>query len=373
MDQRGSNMVGTLQGSPQGSPVANRAAMNPLNADISSISATPIAPKSVTETPGAPKAVKAGGSTKAKRGRKRTMSSADGGFGEFSEKKGRGGRNRTDSVVSGSSEPHLIYPVCDAGKVAAAKDNRDKETSRAVRLQSAQVCQLVLNQLMSTGTLTLSEMTTNIPEVSKETLVAVLEVLDVMGIVMAFQAKTGDEEGKHEEKSNSGNIGSKSLASLGAPSTAASSGGVHAPGVGAPIPSGSSTSKSIGPPSISTSASSSSSSTPQGASAPPQALLQRHSGGTMYAASGFAKGTEFTQFSSIKEQLEAKRRNIGRIKARIEALDDLTGTKLPNSREERIAALRKLLTDMVTKDAAVQDDQLFRAVMEQPSFNPGRK
>ena len=93
----------------------------------------------------------------------------------------------------------------------------------------------------------------------------------------------------------------------------------------------------------------------------------------MYAVRDFAKGTEFTQFTGMKEQLRAKRTNIQRIHGRIKALDELTRAKQPHTRGERIAALRKLLTDLVTSDSALQDDQLYRAVMEQPSFGPVRR
>ena len=93
----------------------------------------------------------------------------------------------------------------------------------------------------------------------------------------------------------------------------------------------------------------------------------------MYAMRDFTKGTEFTQFTGMKEQLRAKRSNIQRIHGRIKALDELTRAKQPHTRSERIAALRKLLTDLVTNDSALQDDQLYRAVMEQPSFGSVRR
>ena len=380
-------------GAPVNSPIIHSSPSTgelPIPAPV----ATPKVEPVEGESPGAPLV-----STGKKKGRrKRTMSGAGG------EDLALKGGKREDSTGSGLSEPLLMYPVY--GALDGAKTtNKEKESPRAVRMQSVQVCQRVLNHLLCDGALTLNELAINIAEINKESIVAVLEVLDVMGIVMSFKNKRTEEEDQKVAGANLPAVGSAGASRFieRAPITVASGGtnfpaqtgpsGVNHPSgfplsspAAAPfMPAAAVTSSgNMGPgrvPPIVTTASTttgnaiSSPATTSSAQAPilGQSLYHRHSGEVIYAIRDFAKGTEFTQFTGMKEQLKVKRGNIKKIQSRIDALDGLTRSKHPQTRGERVQALRKLLTELVAKETALQNDQLYRAVMEQPSFSGSRR
>ena len=56
-------------------------------------------------------------------------------------------------------------------------------------MQCAQTCQRIMNHLLCDGASSLDDLSTVIPEVSRENLMAILEVLDVLGVVMCFTCK----------------------------------------------------------------------------------------------------------------------------------------------------------------------------------------
>ena len=297
----------------------------------------------------APRPMANGGKPKSAK-RKRTMSGVE--IGRVPVDMGAGGRSgggkreRSATVTSATVEqPMLMYPVYDSGsgalvtgtgKVAREKEGGSRGSSP--RMQSAQICQRVLNHLMCDGALSLDELTTVIPEVTKENLMAVLEILDVLGVVMCMKCKQ-------------------------APSVAGAS-GIKRNG------DDKDTSHD------STALTSSSSTVPAKTGAAPkisllsQVLAHRHTNDTYYAIVGFAKGTEFTQFTNLKEQLIAKRGNIHKIHSRVQALDELTRAKQPHTRVERVQAFKRLLDEI---SPTVQDDQLYRAILEQPGISSANK
>lgn len=295
------------------------------------------------------------GKAKAVSKRKRTMSGTAE-YGRAAIDMGTGGRNggkrdRSGTATSSTIDPQsplLMYPVYDgkAGALVTGKIAREKyagsRSGSSPRMQSVQICQRVLNHLLCDGALSLDDLSTVIPEVSRENLMAVLEILDVLGVVICFKCKQPPSVAG--AASTKGNTDGKGVASNSAASSSSSSS------------LSSRTYTKVG-----------------AASHVPvisQTLAHRHTNDNYYAVVGFAKGTEFTQFTNLKEQLKEKRSNIHKIHSRVQALDELTRAKQPHTRVERVQVFKRLLDEI---SPPVQDDQLYRAILEQSDVASANK
>ena len=275
--------------------------------------------------------------------RKRTLSGLNvsalpidiGGTGGRSSSGGR--RERSGTVSSATMEPMLMYPVYDGGVGASPGAGkgalRDKDP-RNPRMQSVQICQRILNHLLCDGALSLDDLSVVIPEVPRENLMAILEILDVLGVVMCIKCKQPPIVAGALSESSKSSSGKSEKKGQGSSSTSATFSA--APQV--PLLS--------------------------------QTLAHRHTNETYYAIVGFAKGTEFTQFTNLKEQLKAKRGNIHKIHSRVQALDELTRGKQPHTRVERLQTLKRVLDEF---SSSVQDDQLYRALLDHPDLRSTSK
>jgi hypothetical protein len=187
--------------------------------------------------------------------------------------------------------------------------------------------------------MSLSELLLAIPETNKDALVGILELLDLFGLVSTMTCRKAPSQLQYDDKSSkSSGESSSSSSSSSSPSS----------------PPPKSSKAGTGSPLSSTS------------------LAQRHTSNVYYSIAAFARGSlEFSQFTSMKAALVAKRDKIRKLHSRVQSLDELTSGTLPHTRTERLQNFRKLLDDMA---GSVQDDPLYRSLLEQPSLSaPGRR
>ena len=207
---------------------------------------------------------------------------------------------------------------------------KEKDSPRSPRMQCAQTCQRIMNHLLCDGASSLDDLSTVIPEVSRENLMAILEVLDILGVVMCFTCKQppiiAGASSKSGNRNSSDGAGELQERPKNTPVTV---------GATPKIPLLS------------------------------QTLAHRHTIDTYYAIVGFAKGTESTQFSNLKEQLKTKRGNIHKIHARVQALDELTRAKQPHTRVERLQTFKRVVEEF---SSSVKDDPLYSELLAQPDL-----
>lgn len=215
------------------------------------------------------------------------------------------------------------------------------------RLSSYSVCQYIMSIIFSEGLISLDALLKAIPETSKETLISILEVLHVLGLIQCFTCISG------QASSMKAAMATKALTStvkvVDRPSKKMKKGPTDVLMSTQPSNNGNINSSS---------SSSSDSSGVSPSSFPVLSLSQKHTTDTYYSVTDFARGTNFTQYRDLVDQIQQKREHKKRLLERIAKLDSLS-MNTNYSEAQRTVQLKKLVERYVLEDPNLQHDKLY--------------
>ena len=186
---------------------------------------------------------------------------------------------------------------------------RDRDDDR-MKMSAKQVTQRILSRLMVEGGLTLSDLVKGVaPEATRETVLSVLEVLQVMGVVAHVVVKPGVILGDDG-----------SLVDI--------------------------------PPPVA-----------QGENAAAAAAAPSAPELTLYFISSMTRAPEALDLCLLKQATANKRASAARVRERCEMLQALTARE-NISRQERLQELRALLAKFNLQEPMLKDDLLYRTITE---------
>ena len=233
----------------------------------------------------------------------------------------------------------------------------NKESSslkeKAPRLSSYSVCQYIMSIIFNEGLISLDALQKAIPETSKETLISILEVLHVLGLIQCFTCTSSQASTMKSTMSSKAAVTNVKVDRPNKKMKTSKKDGsgtavVNNSGFGGGVTEQSST--------VGGGAKATESATLF--SSPVLSLSQKHTVETYYSATDHARGTNFTQYVDLVEQIRHKRENKKKLLERIAKLDALS--KNTNySEAQRLIQLRKLMNRYVIEDTNLQHDKLY--------------